>query len=274
MERLGKNPPWAIIWVLWVAAVGCATTRTTDTPRTASEQLLISHAVDQALAKVDFRPLAGRAVFVQEKYLDGVDKNYVVASVRHQLLAAGSRLVDKDTEADVIVELRSGGVGTDRMESYVGTPRIDIPGMLPVQIPDVQLATNKRQMGTAKIGIIAYDAKTRQALGSGGVVLASSDDNNWFVLGIGPFRSGSMRQELQRTSSERSLPLELARMLPFVGAEPEGTPPPDQSIFVGPSATMPAGSSTSPQGPALPPGQPVGYSHPDTIQMPQIWPAH
>lgn len=274
MERLGKNPPWAVISVLWVAAVGCATTRTTDTPRTASEQLLISHAVDQALAKVDFRPLAGRAVFVQEKYLDGVDKNYVVASVRHQLLAAGSRLVDKDTEADVIVELRSGGVGTDRMESYVGTPRIDIPGMLPVQIPDVQLATNKRQMGTAKIGIVAYDAKTRQALGSGGVVSASSDDNNWFVLGIGPFRSGSMRQELQRASSESSLPLELARMLPFVGAEPEGTPPPDQSIFVGPSPVMPAGSTTLPQGPPPPPGQPAGYSRPDTIQMPPIWPAH
>lgn len=198
-----------------VLVCGCATTRTTDTPRTAIEQLLVSYAVDEALNRVDFSTLAGRAVFVQEKYLDGIDKNYVAASVRHRLLGAGARLVDQPTDADVIVEIRNGGLGTDRMESFIGTPRVDMPGPLPVQIPDVQLATNKRQTGTAKIGIVAYDAKTRQAIGTGGMVVATTDDSNWFVFGIGPFRSGSVRQELQRAEADNSFPVELARLIPF-----------------------------------------------------------
>jgi hypothetical protein len=187
----------------------------TDTPRSAVEQLLVSQAVDLALARVDFAPLAGKKVFVQEKYLDGLDKNYVAASVRHRVLSSGARLVDKETDADVVVEIRSGGLGTDRTESFIGSPQLAVPGPMPLQIPEVQVVTNKRQTATAKIGIVAYDARTRQALGAGGVSIARSDDNNWFVLGMGPFQRGSVREEMQQAAIENVLPLELARIIPF-----------------------------------------------------------
>ena len=48
-------------------ATGCASTATTNTARTAREQLLLSSAVDQSLRKVDFAPLEGQQVFVEEK---------------------------------------------------------------------------------------------------------------------------------------------------------------------------------------------------------------
>src|SRR5262245_22338428 len=88
---------------------GCATTRTSDTARTAVEQLLISNAVDQSLAKVDFGPLNGHKVFIQEKYLDGVDKNYVAGTIRHRVLAAGGKLAEKPEDAELVMEIRSGG---------------------------------------------------------------------------------------------------------------------------------------------------------------------
>ena len=46
---------------------GCATQKESHTPRTGVEQLLISGAVDQALAKYDLTPIANRNVFLETK---------------------------------------------------------------------------------------------------------------------------------------------------------------------------------------------------------------
>lgn len=178
-----------------VLLLGCTTTKTSNTARTGTEQLLISNAVDQALAKVDFRPMAGKKVLVEEKYLDSVDKGYVVSSVRHHVLHAGGQLATKPEEADIILEMRSGGIGTDNSDAYLGVPGITLPGM--VALPDVKLITRSRQSAFAKLGLVAIDAKTHQELGAGGMSLAMSDDNNWYVMGVGPYRQGTMEQEVK-----------------------------------------------------------------------------
>lgn len=175
--------------------LGCTSTKTSNTARTGTEQLLISNAVDQALAKVDFRPMAGKKVLVEEKYLDSVDKGYVVSSVRHHVLHAGGQLATKPEEADIILEMRSGGIGTDNSDAYVGMPGITLPGM--VSLPDVKLITRTRQSAFAKLGLVAIDAKTHQELGAGGMSLAMSDDNNWYVMGVGPYRQGTMEREVK-----------------------------------------------------------------------------
>jgi hypothetical protein len=179
--------------------VGCTTPKTTNTARTAVEQMLISNAVDQSLDKVDFRPFTRQKVYLSETYIDAVDKPYVVGSVRHRLLTAGARLVDKPEEAQIIVELRSGGVGTDTSNTFIGTPEFALPGML--TIPEMKIAERSRQTGLAKIGLVAYDAKTREVLGSGGMALAQSSDSNWFVGGVGPFRRGTIKEEVSRGTS-------------------------------------------------------------------------
>ena len=53
-----------------------------------------------------------------------------------------------------------------------------------------------RSMGIAKIGIVAYDAKTREMLGDGGMTMAQSDDSNWYVMGMGPYQNGTVRHEI------------------------------------------------------------------------------
>jgi hypothetical protein len=54
------------------------------------------------------------------------------------------------------------------------------------------------QRGTAKLGLVAYDPKTREVLGSGGLSLAQSDDSNWYVVGLGPWQTGTVRNEVER----------------------------------------------------------------------------
>ena len=188
-----------VVLLATVVSGGCTSLKTTNTARSSTEQMLVSNAVDQALDKVDFRPFAGHAVFLDEKYVDCVDKAYVVASVRHRLLRAGARLVDKADDAEVVVEPRAGSVGTTNSESYVGIPEITLPGML--ALPELRLLTRSQQVGVAKLGVTAYDAKTRTALGEGGMTLARSDDTNLSVLGVGPFQSGTVRKEITRSTT-------------------------------------------------------------------------
>jgi hypothetical protein len=177
-------------------AAGCAATKTSNTGRTAMEQLLISNAVDQSLDKVDFRPLAGRSVFLDTAYTDCTDKNYVVAATRDRILKAGASLTAKPEEAEVVVELRSGAVGTDQSESYVGIPEVAVPGPFPVAIPQIKFWSRNRQTATAKLGLVAFEAKSRTMLGRGGTTLARSDDSNTYFLGMGPYQSGTVREEV------------------------------------------------------------------------------
>lgn len=178
---------------------GCATSKSSNTARTATEQLLISNAVDQSLNKIDFRPFGGYNVFLSDKYIDCVDKSYLISSVRHRILTAGGVLVEDPAKADILLELRSGALGTDTAESFVGVPEVTLPGML--TLPEVRFLTRSSQTGTAKLGLVATDARTGRVLGTGGTTLAQSDTQNWFVMGVGPFRTGSIDSEVDASTS-------------------------------------------------------------------------
>jgi len=198
---------------IWAACAlicaGCGTTRQSDTPRTGIEQLLISTAVDQVLQQVDFSPLAGRNVYVESRYLDCVDKNYIVASVRHHLLLAGARLKEKRDQADVVLELRAGAVGTDREDLLIGLNKLPLPQtqqlILPVALPDAPLITKSAQKATVKLGMVAYDARTGQLFADAGLQASVADHQQWIILGLGPIRSGSVYRELRRLQGRNTL---------------------------------------------------------------------
>lgn len=204
-----------LILILVVASSpGCTTTRTSDTSRTAMEQLLISNAVDQTLEKTELPPIDGRKVFVEEKYLDAVDKGYVVAKMRQRLLNQGAMLVDKKEDSEITVELCSGGVGTDNVASYLGVPGLTVPG-LPVEIPEVRMYEKASQFGTAKIGVVAYATGNGQLIHDGGTPLARADDSRWSLLGIGPFRHGTVRNEVLSQTGDPDFTARVADSLDF-----------------------------------------------------------
>lgn len=186
----------ALAMVVVAHCAGCASTRLSDTSRTGVEQLLVSHAIDSSLDKIEFSSLSGAAVFVDDKYLECVDKKYVVAAARQRAFQAGSRLVDKPEEADVVLELFCGAVGTDRSEGFIGVPAFSMPGPIPMRLPEIKLLSQTTQYGTAKIGVVAYDPKTRHAQSAGGLARSRSNNSNWSFLGLGPFSTGSVSKEV------------------------------------------------------------------------------
>ncbi|MCE9604203.1 MAG: hypothetical protein K8U03_04785 [Planctomycetia bacterium] len=182
--------------------VGCASIKQSDTARTGVEQLLVSSAIDRSLDRVDFRSISGASVYVEQKYLECVDKNYVVVALHQRLLKAGCTLVEKPDDANVCVEIGSGGVGTDRQEMFVGIPEIQLPIPLPISIPKMALYNRVKSNGTAKLAVLAYDIKTKQPVINSGTMLARSDHKAWSVLGTGQIVSGNVPAELEKATGE------------------------------------------------------------------------
>ena len=198
---------------------------------TATEQLLISNAVDDSLSNIDFGKFAGHNVFLEEKYMESIDKPYILGSVRHRLMMQGVRIVDKKEDSDVTIEMRSGAVGTDSSKMFVGVPEVVVPGM--VTIPELRVMNRDMQQATAKIGMVAYHTETGQVLGDGGVSLSQSDRNNWYVLGVGPYRNGSLEREIDESKDislqtpdveiPRQVAFQPAHYAPYAGRETTGS---------------------------------------------------
>lgn len=200
MHRLACLP---LLLVLTPIAAGCASMKQSDTARTGIEQLLVSSAIDRSLDKVDLRPIAGAKVYIEEKYLDCVDKNYLLVSLHQRLLSNDCTLVDKADEAQVVLEVGSGGIGTDRQELFVGVPKMTAPvPMMPLAVPEVTFFNRNKANGTAKIALVAYDVSTKQPVINSGAKLARSDHKSWNVLGTGHVVSGSVPDELKRATGE------------------------------------------------------------------------
>jgi hypothetical protein len=218
-------------------AAGCGTTRMTDTQRTATEQLLISNAIDQAVSQLDVRPLAGREVFLDVQPLDGtVDKGYLVSTLRQHLLANGCRILEDRSKATLVVEARSGGVGSDRHSLLVGVPQTTVPAFLPgqpTQIPEIPFARKTDQNGVAKIAAFAYDRRTGRPVWQSGVVQSLSTARDVWVLGTGPFQNGTIRHGTEFAGEPLPVPL------PHAAAKGQPPAPEAPRVAVTQAATWP-----------------------------------
>jgi hypothetical protein len=192
-------------------AAGCGTTRVTSTQRTATEQLLVSNAIDQSVSQLDFRLLAGKPVYFDAQYLaPGADHGYVVSSLRQHLLACGCLLQEDRARATYVVEARSGGLGTDLHEVLLGVPQMNVPSLVPGQpslIPEIPLAKKTDQKGVAKIAVFAYNRRSGQPVWQSGVVQSDSTSKDTWVLGAGPFRRGTLGEATEIAGQQVAIPL-------------------------------------------------------------------
>ncbi|MEE8452508.1 MAG: DUF6655 family protein [Thermoguttaceae bacterium] len=192
---------------------GCGTTHWSDTRRTATEQLLISDALDRAVSQLDFRSIAGKQVYLDAapvKYT--TDAAYLVSTLRQHMLASGCILKDDRTSADYVVEVRAGAVGTDRRELLFGVPATKIPSMLPVpgmpaSLPEMPLATKTEQRGIVKLALFAYNRKTGRPLWQSGSISVESTAKDLWLLGAGPFRRGTIYEGTEFAGKRIHIPL-------------------------------------------------------------------
>jgi hypothetical protein len=195
------------------AAAGCGTTKWSDSPRTATEQLLISDAVDRAVSEIDFGALADRSVYLDTRFIvTTLDQNYVISTLRQHMLASGCIIKDKPEESDYVVEVRAGSLGTNRNDVLLGVPATNLPsvGMLPTgsaSIPEIALAKTTNQQAVCKIAVYAYDRISgRPVWQSGNRKVASRAKDRW-LLGTGPFQRGSIYEGTAFAGEKIKVPL-------------------------------------------------------------------
>ena len=192
---------------------GCGTTRWSDTKRTATEQLLISDAMDRAVSQLDFRAVAGKRAFLDSSYIKTtLDADYLISSLRQHMLASGCIVTDKRDEADYVVEVRTGVVGTDRRELLFGVPATNVPQGIPLpgvpsSIPELPLAKKTEQRAVAKIAVFAYNRRTGRPVWQSGVMPIESTAKDIWVLGAGPFQRGSIYNGTSFAGDKIRIPL-------------------------------------------------------------------
>lgn len=250
--RRSTGQPGPVAQVLVAVAVsvtvlggetGCGTTKMSNTARTATEQLVLTNAWDNALRQVDFRPLAGVPVFLDAQYLKtGVDDGWITSSIRQAMLAQGVLLRQKAEEAQWIVEARVGTYGTNEHNWLFGIPQVNVPptvtGVPTGAIPEIPIAKKSYQEGVAKMALFAYDRASGQVTWNSGTMLATADAKDVYIGGIGPIQSGSIRQAPEING------VRLPTLYDPGDADAEGSLPPRGDVpFHAPSLSLPTPAS-------------------------------
>ncbi len=192
-----------LLAVVMTVASGCGTTKS----YTATDQLLMSDAVDSTVAKLDFSPLSLKKVYLDVTYLKTqrnsllIDSDYVISSLRQQMVSAGVFLVEGREDAEIIAEARLGALGLDGHNVTYGIPSssalsaastaLTQTPILPT-IPEVSLARREAKTGAAKLAVFAYERETREPYWQSGIATATSNARDTWVLGVGPWQRGTI----------------------------------------------------------------------------------
>ncbi len=195
--------PRLALYLSMLALCGCGTTKS----YTATEQLLVSDAVDATVAKLDFSPLAGRKVYLDATYLKTqksaqlIDSDYVISSLRQQMVGSAVQLVESREESDLVAEARMGALGLDGHNVIYGIPAssalanassaLTNTPALPI-LPEIAFARHEAKSGAAKIAVFAYDRVTREPYWQSGIAKSASNARDTWVLGVGPWQRGTI----------------------------------------------------------------------------------
>lgn len=206
-----------VILILFLLStwIGCGTSKWSDTKRTATEQLLISDAMDRAVSELDLHALAGKKVYLDTAALkETTDAAYLISTLRQHILANGCLLRDKREEADYIVEVRAGSSGTDNHSLLLGAPQTNLPttALIPgtagsTAIPEIPLAKKMEQRAIVKIALFAYNRTTGRPIWQSGLVITDSKAKHHWILGTGPFQQGDIYGGTEFAGRRLSIPL-------------------------------------------------------------------
>ena len=165
---------------------GCTAVRETQPVRTATEQLILSHAVIDAVRQIKADAVAGKKVILDLSYLKTVDIEFTKGELRNRLLQLGAELVADPDTAEIIVEARSPGLGIDDSKTMIGIPAIPIPvpsvGIF--KTPALPLFKHDKQRGIAGFSLTGIEAATGKHVFSVGPIIGNAVHSDMSLIGF------------------------------------------------------------------------------------------
>jgi hypothetical protein len=207
-----------VILVLFAlsAICGCATIRVTDPYSTATQEFLESEATRKAVAQMSSTAMRDRRVYVDASYLTGAKQTspgnlvatkppspedlFLLGEIRSRLLNDGVRLIDDRDAADIILEVRSGGISVDHEEFLLGLPgtslTVDVVANVPVSTPELAIVKRTTQKGFASVAYVAYWRESGEIVASSGPYVGRTNRQDYWILGLGPNTVGDIAPAL------------------------------------------------------------------------------
>lgn len=198
MQHTGAGLLASVALIAMVSVGGCTTARETSPDRTATEQLLISTAVDRAVERMDLNVPTGTMVFVDAGQLEGSDGKYAAGVIKERLLRDGAKLVADRGRADAIVEVRAGALSIDDKKTLIGTDSFDVPipfAGQPATIPEIALYRQKERAGVVKLAAISYRTSDGEMIDATGPQFGYSHENEEVILFLFSRRSSDLPKE-------------------------------------------------------------------------------
>jgi hypothetical protein len=191
--------------VFLLHAGGCATIRTTDTARTATEQFLVNTATMRSVEKLSLESLRDRVVYIDATYLSGSaapsqDQSFLLGELRSRMLAVGARLVDEKSKSEIVMEVRAVALGVDRYEYLLGLPSVPLSALSggstsaaqTVLTPELSIVKWTRQQGYSSVAITAFWRDTGDVVALSGPALGRTNRQDYWFFGIGPRTVGNI----------------------------------------------------------------------------------
>jgi len=211
IERAFTSVKCLLIITCALFAFGCGTTKWSDTSRTGTEQLLISNAIDRVVTKIDFMPMRNKKCFLSTTAISQTtDRDYLATTIRQYLAASGAILATSEADADYVIEVRAGAVGTDRDDLLIGIPATTLPTFpsnpySATTIPELPFIKRTKQRGVAKIALFAYNRETGELVWASGNNVGESNAQNLWFAGTGPLTRGTIYSKM--TFAGNTLPV-------------------------------------------------------------------
>ena len=180
-----------------VLCAGCGTMKTSNTSRTATEQLLLTNSVDKTMNQLDLTALAGRKVYFDHEYIaDSQDSKYLLSSLRQRIMVSGAILQEKKGDAEYIIEVRVGAFGTDQSDMIVGVSETTAPTSTSLNgsltIPEFSIIKRIDQKAVLKMHLFVVHRGSGRIVWQSGELLEKSDSRSLWAFGTGPFQWGDI----------------------------------------------------------------------------------
>ena len=154
---------WLLLSAFLVTACllpACGVTRdSSKSPRAATEQLLLSQAVERSLEDVSVPILKDASVVMEVAGLTP-DQYYVRDAVAgHLARTQGVRVMDRRDQAQYVVRVMVQALGTELDQSFFGMPQVQ-GGLIPIALPELPLYKFIREIGYVRYAMNIYEAGT------------------------------------------------------------------------------------------------------------------
>lgn len=163
-----------LVAIMALAFGGCSsfTARITSSERSGSEQLLLTGISDQAIECLNFAPLAGAHVYLDDSHIDATDDDWITFSLRRTMARQGLLLVSDEDDAEVVVDAAVAAYGTDETDCRIALPSVSSFGAIPLPTgnPDA-ISRKNRQDAVIKLALMATDRASHRLVWESGTIL-------------------------------------------------------------------------------------------------------